>query len=432
MAQQAPRTRLEQRTQDSHLSAREFVDRFHAAAIKCGEDAHISERQAKRWLAGVSDLPRPVCRRVLEYWWGEPVVRLLGPPDSGPVTVPRTKEELVVNAGQESVEHAINVASALDPSALEHLHNAVRRLAKAFYTMPPLMMLTNLVRLRDTVYEQLDRTHKPRQQAELYLFAGQVCGLLSSICFNLGHPDVAEEQARAAHTYGNIIDHPSLCSWARQLQLTVMYWCSRPRRAATLAAASLDTAPVGTARAALYGAQARSLALIGARQEVRAALDAADEELQRATDNPFLDVIGAELIYDHTRHMMTAGSSFVALGDGEQAEAKTTTALQLFSEVPKPDRWVAGELAAQVDLTTIRVMRGDLTGAEDALGPVFAAHPDQLTEAVVRRLTNLERTVGVARYRDTVEAKRISEAIEDFTSRSLPRNATLVITDLTS
>lgn len=429
MAQRAPRTRLEQHTQDSHLSVREFIDRFHAAAIECGEDIHISERQAKRWLAGVSELPRPVCRRVLEHWWNESVARLLGPPDSGPVMIPRTKEELVVDAGRESVEHAINAASALDPSALEHLHSAVRGLAKAFYTTPPLMMLTDLVRLRDTVYEQLDRTHKPRQQAELYLFAGQVCCLLSSMCFNLGHPDVAEEQARAAHTYGNIIDHPSLCSWALQLQLNVMYWSGRPRRAATLATASLDTAPTGTARAGLYGAQARSLALIGARQEVRAALDAADEELQRAANNPFLEVIGAELIYDRTRHTMTAGSSFVALGDGEQAEINTTAALQLFSEVPKTDRWVAGELAARVDLTTTRVIRGDLAGAEDALGPVFGAHPDQLTEAVVRRLTNLGHTLGATRYRDAVEAKRIGEVIEDITSRSLPRSATRAITN---
>jgi hypothetical protein len=73
-------------------------------------------------------------------------------------------------------------------------------------------MLTDLVALRDTVYAQLDRTHKPRQQAELYLVAGQVCGLLSSVSFDLGHPGVAEELARAAHTYGSVIDHPSLCS----------------------------------------------------------------------------------------------------------------------------------------------------------------------------------------------------------------------------
>jgi hypothetical protein len=34
---QVPRTRLEQRAQTAHLSLREFVERFHVAAIECGE-----------------------------------------------------------------------------------------------------------------------------------------------------------------------------------------------------------------------------------------------------------------------------------------------------------------------------------------------------------------------------------------------------------
>ncbi len=425
---QAPRTRLEQHAQIAHLSVREFVGRFHAAAIECGEDkAHISERQAKRWLAGESELPRPVCCRVLEHWWAEPVSRLLGPPDSGRVAVVMSEEELIVNAGRESVNHAIKTASALDPSALEHLHDAAQRAARAYYVTPPLAMLTDLVRLRDTVYEQLDRTHKPRQQAELYLLAGQVCGLLSSVCWDLGHPEVAEEQARAAHTYGSVIDHPSLCAWARALQATVMFWTARPRRAASLAASALEAAPVGTARARLHSVHARSLALIGARQEVRAALDAAADELQGAGDDPFLDEIGGELGFDHARRALCAGSSFVALGDGEQAETEATAALALFAEMPGQARFVAGELGARVDLATARTLRGDLAGADDALVTVFALDPERRTEAVARRLTNLGRVLSSARYRGAVEAGRIGEAIEDFTMRSLPRSATRAI-----
>ncbi|HKR48438.1 MAG TPA: hypothetical protein VJT72_02455 [Pseudonocardiaceae bacterium] len=425
---QVPRTRLEQHAQIAHLSVREFVDRFHHAAIECGEGkTHISERQAKRWLAGDSDMPRSVCCRILEHWWAEPVSRLLGPPDSGRIDVFVSAEELIVNAGRESVDHAIKAASALDPSALEHLHDAAQRAARAYYVTPPLVMLTDLVRLRDTVYEQLDRTHKPRQQAELYLLAGQFCGLLSSVSFDLGHPEVAEEQARAAHTYGNVIDHPSLRAWARALQVSVMFWTARPRRAASLAATALEAAPVGTARARLHSAHARSLALIGARQEVRAALDAAADELQRAGDDQFMDEIGGECGFDHSRRALCAGASFVALGDGEQAETEATTALALFGEVPERARWVAGELGTRVDLATARTLRGDLAGAEDALVAVFALDPERRTEAVVQRLTNLGRMLGSARYRDAVEADRIGEAIEHFTARSVPRSATRTI-----
>lgn len=102
---------------------------------------------------------------------------------------------------------------------LEQLHAAAGKAATAYYITPPLEMLTDLVALRDTIYDQLDRTHKPLQQAALYLLAGQVCGLLSSVSWDLGLVNPAEEQARAAYTYGCVIDHPSLQAWARAIAL---------------------------------------------------------------------------------------------------------------------------------------------------------------------------------------------------------------------
>lgn len=332
-----------------------------------------------------------------------------------------------MNAGQESVERAISAASMSDPSALEHLHDAAQRAARAYYVTPPMAMLTDLVRLRDTVYEQIDRSRMPRQQAELYLLAGQVCGLLSSVSWDLGYPEVSEEQAHAAHTYGSVIDHPSLCAWARALQATVMFWTGRPRRAANLAAATLETSPVGTARARLHSVHARSRALIGARQEVHSALNAAADELQRAGDDPFLDEIGGELGFDHPRRALSAGASFVALGDGEQAETEAAAALTLFSEIPQRDRWVAGELGARVDLVTARALRGDLAGAQDALVAVFALEPERRTESVARRLTNLGHMLSTTHYRDAGEARRIGEGIEDFTSHCITRSATRAI-----
>jgi hypothetical protein len=271
------------------------------------------------------------------------------------------------------------------------------------------------------VYDQLDRTHKPRQQAELYLLAGQVCGLLSSVSWDLGHPDVAEEQARAAYTYSSVIDHPSLAAWARALQVTVTFWAGRPRRAAEIADGALLAAPRGTARARLHSVHARALALIGARQEVAAELDAAADELDRAGDDPFLDEIGGELGFDRSRRALCAGASFVALGDGERAEIEATAALELFRAMPESDRWAAGELGATVDLAMARTLRGDLAGTEDALTPVFALAPERRTEALSRRLGALGRVLGTSQFRGALESARLGEAIEDFTAHSLAR-----------
>jgi hypothetical protein len=342
---QAPRTRLEQHAQTAHLSVRDFVDRFRAVAIEYGEDkAHISERQAKRWLAGESELPRPVCRRVLEQWWAEPLSRLLGPPDRGTVAAVISEEELIVNAGRESVEHAIKAASALDPSALEHLHDAAQRAARAYYVTPPLVMLTDLVRLRDTVYEQLNRTRKPRQQAELYLLAGEVSGLLSSVALDLGRMDVAEMQARVAHTYGSVIDHQSLCAWARTLQSNVYMWCDRPKQAVSIADSALSDAPPGTAKARLHAVRGRAIAMLGGRDEAARSLQISDHELDASGNDTLMDDIGGEFGFDRARHALCLGATYVLLGDAPLAEAGATQALKFFDARLPCERWNAGFL----------------------------------------------------------------------------------------
>lgn len=416
-----PRTRLEQQAQAAHLGLRDFVKRFAEVAKEAHESAVASERQVKRWLAGESN-PYPASRRVLERWFGEPVETLFGPPQAAPAGPAVTPQEWIMSTGRESAEHALTVSSALDQSALEQLHAEAQRAARNYFTTPPLAMLSDLVRLRDTVYEQLDRTHKPRQQAELFLIAGQVCGLLSSVSWDLGHPDVAEEQARAAHTYGGVIDHPSLQAWARALQVTVTFWSGSPRRAVSIASSALETAPHGTARARLHCVHARALALIGARQEVTAELNAAVDELDLAGDDAFLDEVGGELSWSRSRRALCAGAAFVALGDGEHGEHEAATALALFAELPADVRWGAGELGATVDLAAARTLQGDLAGAEDALVPVFALVPERRTEALSRRLANLDRVLNTAQFQRAVEAGRIGEQIEDFTSHSLARS----------
>jgi hypothetical protein len=72
-------------------------------------------------------------------------------------------------------------------------------------------------------------------------------------------------------------------------------------------------------------------------------------------------------------------------------------------------------------------LRGDLAGAQDALVAVFALDLERRTETMSQRLTSLGRMLGSARYRDAAEAGRLGDTIEDFTARSLPRNATRAI-----
>ncbi|MDT8910922.1 hypothetical protein [Amycolatopsis sp. PS_44_ISF1] len=433
MVSKDPRTRLEQLARARHLSLADFLREFPRQAKGAGEgnSVHVSERQAKRWFRGGAPVPRSVSCRVLEFWFGEPVKHLLGPPKFEVAGHAITEEELLVSTARESSEHALDASSALDPSALENLVAMADRAAVEYYTTPSGEMLTDLVRLRNTVYEQLDRTNKPRQKAELYLIAGQVCGLLASVTWDLGRPHVSEEQARAAHTYGSVIDHRSLQAWARALQVTVAFWDGRPRQAIAIADTALETAPSGTARARLHSVKARALALRGARQEVQQELAKAAEELDRAGGDTFLDEVGGELGFDRSRRALCAGAAFVTLGDGDQAEIEALDALVLFAERPELSRWGAGESGARIDLGAARVLRGDLAGAEEALRPVLDLDSSRRTEAISLRMQKLRAMLSTARYRGAGEALQLGDEIEDFTAHSLSRTSTVrLITDV--
>lgn len=426
MERSSPRTRLEQQVRTAHLSLQEFVAGFHQASNAIGQNVHVSERTAKRWLAGQSELPRPLACRVLEHWWGQPVTALFGPPDPEALapTATMTEQELFMAEAREARQHSVSAAQGIDPGALEQLHAEAARLARAYLSTPPLTLFGELTGLRTEVRNQLDHTRKPRQEAELYLVLGQVSGLLASVSTALGHLEAAEEQARAAYTYGRIIDHLSLCAWARALHTAVLVWAGRPRHAAGIAATALEVAPVGTAQARLHAVQARALAMLGARDEVTTAVHAAQDALDAAGDDLLLDEVGGELGFDRSRVALCASTAYVILGEPGNAEPAAQQALDLFTSCP----WSVGETGARIDLGTARVQRGDLAGAEDALTPVFEFQTDRRTEALSRRLSGLGQVLGSPHYRRSTEAVRIGGAIEEFTATALPRTTRAAIT----
>ncbi|EHR53473.1 hypothetical protein SacmaDRAFT_5328 [Saccharomonospora marina XMU15] len=417
---QQPRTRLEQLVQGAHLALPEFCRQYRRVAITVGEHADITPRQARRWLSGVASLPRPQARRVLQSWWEEPVEELFGPPlQTNPVRKVYARE-LLMMTGRESSNHALNAASAIEPAALESLHAEAARLSRVHLSNSPVQQLRELVELRDRVYTQLDRTHKPRQKAELYLIAGQVCGLLSGVAFDLGHGDSAEELARAAFTYGNVIDHGSLCAWARTLTMTVLLWSGRYREVISVADGAEGVAPHGTARARLHAIRARAFAHLGAEREVRDDLAASASELDRAGGDELLDGVGGEMAFDRARRALSASAAFVALRDGTQGEPEANQAIALFADKPAHEQWQAAQWSARADLAALRLFARDLAGAEAALANVTNLPEEHRTNALTQRLLSISHLLSGRDFARAPEAITILEAIDAFTDRALP------------
>ena len=152
---ETPRTRLEQLLRQQHVTLEEFRKNYQRAA----NGTVLSERQAYRWVAGeLSGLPYPAARGTLEEMFGEPVVRLFGPPygvqelRQGRSQGRSARERGAARTDWEgqvitmSADRARDFLSRIEVSnvgaeTLDQLADDVRRLVIAYLQQPPPTLL---------------------------------------------------------------------------------------------------------------------------------------------------------------------------------------------------------------------------------------------------------------------------------------------------
>src|SRR5205814_2993124 len=105
-----------------------------------------------------------------------------------------------------------------DAVSIETLRLEMRRLVRGYATIPPGQLLVEVVCTRDLAYMLIDRTRRPSDLVDLYLIAGQACGLAATTSWDLGDPDAADDLANAAWTYGQLCGHNTLRAWTRSVQ----------------------------------------------------------------------------------------------------------------------------------------------------------------------------------------------------------------------
>ncbi|MBG6140116.1 hypothetical protein [Longispora fulva] len=234
--------------------------RFRSEARMLGQETTLSVRQLQRWMSGRTGNARPGARRVAASLWKQPFASLVGPPVPVSPTGPVPPRTAVHEAAGESAAHAGRTWARVDDWSIEHLRAEVRRLAYGYVEIPPLYFLEEARRARDSAYTLLERTHRPAQLSDLYLVAGQLCGLMSSASFDMAAWDPAVAQVRAACSYADLIDHPALRSWARGNLALMAYWTGGPDQVVVPIDAALARSPVGTAAAGLRCVEARAWA----------------------------------------------------------------------------------------------------------------------------------------------------------------------------
>jgi tetratricopeptide (TPR) repeat protein len=324
-------------------------------------------------------------------------------------------------AAQESWRHAAGSGGAVEAASIEHARNQVRRLARRYHQLPPIRALAEAREVRNLAYMLLERTRRPGQMADLYLTAGQACGLLAMASFDLAQWDAAADQICAARAYADLIGHPSLRCWSAGTQALVAYWTGQPRHALGVLQAVGEAAPSGAPAARLYAILARAWSYVGNPSEVVGALRAADRAMDTADGGDELHHgIGGELGWGRSLHHACAGTALLAVGRPEQAAQRIREALEV-----APDDPYSGLVPprARIDLAAAELAAGRFDAAVDALGQVWITPARYRRHGVTARLEQLGHTLEGPDWRDHRPANELRDQIEVFVGEAVAARA---------
>ncbi|MEU7205469.1 hypothetical protein [Streptomyces sp. NPDC045470] len=118
---------------------------------------------------------------------------------------------------------------------------------------------------------------------------------------------------------------------------------------------------------------------------------------------------------------MSNATTFLLIGDAAGAEEAATHALHLLDEHTDGTRPMLISSQASTDLARARLLRRELDGACEALGPVFDVPRDWRSVGVLERLAATRAQLTHPDFRTTAQAADLGERIEDFTAVSIAR-----------
>lgn len=182
-------TLLAQLIAQSDQTQDEIVAGYMRCARQHQEDAALSLRTLRRWMAGqVTTQPRPAQRRVAHLFWGHSMHDLLAPPKtslpmlanpmpdntSNPDLNGLTHLERQITMSARRAARFTNYAetSNIGAEAVEQLRHDVVGIANSYLRQPLNAIMGDLIELQDTVFILLEGKQKPAHTRDLYLLAG--------------------------------------------------------------------------------------------------------------------------------------------------------------------------------------------------------------------------------------------------------------------
>jgi transcriptional regulator with XRE-family HTH domain len=335
----------------------------------------------------------------------------------GPNIGPSTVRQEVLMAAHEGSDHAArDEEHGIGDATLEQLRADLVRLSHESDTGQPFAVFIELRRVRERVYQLLDRHLWPREQSELYFSLGVINGLMGLTADRLGYPDSAEELIRSGWAYAVAIDHRPLLATLRLQLSTVSFWRGMTLRSRDLAADGLRYLTAGPTAADLHLKLARAAAALGDADSARQAITDAHEARAREHTDELLE-LGGEFSVSLATHHYFAGA---ALSELSEAEAGATTeierAVTLYEAGPGPgeQHYFGTRALASIDLATVRLRAGALDAAAAAIAPVLSLPPAQRISSLNSRMRLVRTELAAPVFRGSAQARDLDEQIEEF------------------
>jgi hypothetical protein len=328
----------------------------------------------------------------------------------------------VLMAAHEGSEHAARAEEhGIGDTTLEQLRADLARLALLTDTGEPFTVFQDLRRVRERVYQILERRLWPREQTDLYFILGVLNGLMAIAADRLGYPDSAEELIRSGFTYANAIDHRPLMAKLRLELSTAAYWRGMTLRSRDLAADGLRYIDAGPIAADLHLKFARAVAALGDREAATLAVASAHEARERPQRDELLEM-GGEFIVSKATHHCFAGMALSEASGAESAAAgEIENAVALYEAGPGPGEQHSYETRAMasIDLATIRLRGGALDAAVTAIAPVLALPPAERVSRLGTKMRLVRDQLAEPRYQGSAQARDLDERIENFTRETV-------------
>ncbi|MGH4020888.1 MAG: hypothetical protein ACRDT0_17010, partial [Pseudonocardiaceae bacterium] len=335
---------------------------------------------------------------------------------------PQPREVLTMAA--DRARRFLASQQTMSDESMQLIYDDVRDLARAYLTRPLPEILGHLVSAQDTVFGLLERPQRPTHARQLHLLGAVLGGVLGKASEDLTDFHAALAQLRTAWLCAEQADHNGVRAWVSGLQSLVSYRAGRPHDSVRYAqrGASYAQRSGNTAAVRLPAGEARAWAVLGNAEAARDAIERAD----RARDDvrpDELDELGGLATFDRPRQLFYAADALSWLtAETAAADDYARQAIAAYPELTHPECDYSGASVSRANLALVRIERGEVEGAADALAPVFELPVDKRINGIIHSLNRVHRALN--NMSSSAPAGELQEHIEDYTRtpmRTLPR-----------